>query len=78
MKYGYVLSKNDIVALGLIPLSAEKYYAEQNGFSCSFQDIHEIIEREEGLFKGDILIKGNELSDVQQTYIIKNVKCEEF
>ncbi len=78
MTYVYGLKKEDLVAIGLTPTESDDYCIEQSGWNCSFGNLTEVVRKNDIEFKGEVIAKGSELTNEQQDYIIKNVKCKEY
>lgn len=78
MTYGFTLTQKDIIKLGAKATNAKEYTIEQNGWTGKFSDLMEVINNKYGAFKGNIILKAEELTGKQEDYIIKNCKHKEY
>jgi len=77
MKYCYELNKSDLRKMKLKPTHVNKYGVEQNGWTGIFYEVYEVVETENGLFMGNTIIKGSDLTENQIDYILK-CECKEY
>lgn len=73
MRYYYELNKKDLINMGLKPGKSDRYGVEQDGWTCVFYELYEIVENEFGAFKeGQPIVK--KLTEQQEDYIRENCK----
>lgn len=87
MKYIYTLSNEDLLKMNIEPTGAKEYSIELCGWFGRFSDMYEWHENIytsykgeliHGVLRGEVVIKGNELTDEQYNYIVKNCHCDEY
>lgn len=87
MRYVYTLTNDDLLKMGIETTNAKDYSIEQSGWDGKFGDMYEWFDHTyqsykghmfQGERRGNVIIKGKDLTLEQRAYIIQNCSCKEY